>query len=93
MAYIAVMSTYKGDSGSQQGSAIVKSGEDPTDFRPHLVVSEVLPIRVDVVMGGHPPFAFHDVTIVPLSTLIFSLYLLMTRPLSPPIHPDRLPDP
>ena len=33
------------------------------------------------------------VTIVPLSTLIFSLYLLMTRPLSPPIHPDRLPDP
>ena len=33
------------------------------------------------------------VTIVPLSTLIFSLYLLMTRPLSPPIPPDRQPDP
>ena len=33
------------------------------------------------------------VTIVPLSTLIFSLYLLTTRPLSPPIPPDRLPDP
>ena len=35
----------------------------------------------------------HFVMIVPLSTLIFLLYLLMMRPLSPSIPPDHLPDP